>query len=95
MCIPNEYGIGPSGSEKILSRYKALLHEQLFPLQTASEYFDRELAHLRNSSLKLERLPASPYCHDATWTLAKALQLTIQGGWSIPHNSIMCRYCVK
>jgi len=47
--------------------------------QTASEYADREVAHLRNSSLNLEELLASPYCHDATWTLAKALQHTIQG----------------
>jgi len=66
-----------------------------FPPQTASEYADREAAHLRNSSLNLERLLASPYCHDATWTLAKALQLTIQGEWSLPPDSIMCKHCVK
>ena len=47
--------------------------------QTAAEYAEREAAHLSSNSLGLEMLLASPYCHDATWTLAKALRLTIDG----------------
>ena len=42
-----------------------------------------EEVYLGVEPLNLEQLEYAPYCYDATWTLAYALNLTIQGGWSV------------
>ena len=48
-------------------------------LQTGGQYFDEEQNHLGVPPLHLKQLNYSQYCYDATWTLAYALNQTING----------------
>ena len=50
-------------------------------LQTGLEFLDREQGHLGVPPLYLKQLqpPVASYCYDATWSLARALNLTMQG----------------
>ena len=48
-------------------------------IQTGAEYFDEENAHLNNEPFNLTKLEYAQYCYDATWTLAYALNKTING----------------
>ena len=60
-----------------LSSYTALCLFDL--LQTGSQYYDEEQLHLGVPPLYLEQFNYSQYCYDATWTLAYALNQTING----------------
>ena len=48
-------------------------------LQTGRQYYDEEQNHLGVPPLYLEQFNYSQYCHDATWTLAYALNQTVNG----------------
>ena len=48
-------------------------------LQTGGQYFDEEKLHLGVPPLNLTQLEYAQYCYDATWTLAYALNQTING----------------
>ena len=48
-------------------------------LQTGGQYFDEEQRHLGVLPLNLTQLEYPQYCYDATWTLAYALNQTING----------------
>ena len=48
-------------------------------LQNGGQYFAEEEAHLGVPPLYLELNEYSQYCYDATWTLAYALNETING----------------
>ena len=56
-----------------------LLPRMLSLLQTGGQYFDEEQNHLGVPPLHLKQLNYSQYCYDATWTLAYALNQTING----------------
>ena len=48
-------------------------------LQTGGQYFDEEQHHLGVPPLNLTQFEYAQYCYDATWTLAYALNQSING----------------
>ena len=48
-------------------------------LQTGGQYFDEEQRHLGVPPLNLTQFEYAQYCYDATWTLAYALNQSING----------------
>ena len=48
-------------------------------LQTGGQYFAEEQSHLGVPPLYLNPVEYAQYCYDATWTLAYALNQTING----------------
>ena len=59
-------------------------HSVLF--QTGGEYLDEEQSHLGVPPLYIEQSEYAQHCYDATWTLAYALDQTI--------NGTLCVWCV-
>ena len=55
-------------------------------LQTGGQYYDEEQRHLGVPPLYLQQFNHSQYCYDATWTLAYALNQTINGNVSINYG---------
>ena len=55
-------------------------------LQTGGQYLDEEQSHLGVPPLYLEQFNYSQYCYDATWTLAYALNQTINGNVCVCEN---------
>jgi len=51
-------------------------------LQTGGQYFEEEGSHLGVPPLYLSQLEYAQYCYDATWTLAYALNQTINGTYT-------------
>ena len=51
----------------------------LFYSQTGGQYFAEEQSHLGVPPLYLKQVEYAQYCYDATWTLAYALNQTING----------------
>ena len=49
-----------------------------FPSQTGFQFKNEEAVKLQGPP-KYDKIQFSPYCYDATWTLAYALNETLQG----------------
>ena len=58
-------------------------------LQTGRQYYEEEQSHLGVPPLYLEQFNYSQFCYDATWTLAYALNQTINGNVSIKYCGCM------
>ena len=59
-------------------------------LQTGGEFIREESAFLNKPPLNITYLEFSQYCYDGVWTLAYALNKTING----KHDCVCCRVVV-
>jgi len=59
-----------------------ILSTIVYLLQTGGQYFEEEGSHLGVPPLYLSQLEYAQYCYDATWTLAYALNQTINGTYT-------------
>ena len=71
-----------------------ILSAIVYLLQTGGQYFEEEGSHLGVPPLYLSQLEYAQYCYDATWTLAYALNQTINGRYTWYMSELCVCVCV-
>ena len=71
-----------SGSPQLYFLTVVTVHSIVCLLQTGGQYFEEEGSHLGVPPLYLSQVEYAQYCYDATWTLAYALNQTINGRYT-------------